>query len=432
MSRNLPAITWTHQPFQAGPKRDTSSQTTVNDYTFDALLVSEPHRRTRKGWSGGGPFFVYKESKTHGRSTSIPINIGWPDQPPWVDDVWQPKGCSRIGFGFPGLQNLLDSAKNKKVASDLSLPTSYATGFAKARPGNPPASAFQFLLELKDVPSIPAWSLFKGVPFREIPRVAWNRLMYFVKLEQEIASNFLNIQFGWKPFVSDLQKMYNLWKNIDKTLAKLVRENGHNIRRKATVLNEANTERSDEFYPYPYVGVGGPPATWQSGYTRYSVVRRTTRKIWFSGNFRYWIPDAGSSQWTKRATRTLFGLNPTPAAIWSVLPWTWLTDWFWNMSDIMSNLSQNAAENLVCNFSYIMEETSTTEEHTSVVGADKLDNLLYRIPAVNHSFQSTYNVTTKARIGGGNPYGLGVNLNSLSGRQLAILGALGISRGLVK
>lgn len=431
MGRSIPAYKWTEQPFMAGPQGRPDQCVQVMDYTFDALLASEGHRRTKTGWSGGGPFFVYKEQKFHGTPATQPVRIGWEGQPPIVDDVWRPKGISP-GSSYPGLQNLIESAKWAKYNSDLELPTRYAEGFAKARPGNPPASAFQFLYELKEMPSIPAWSWFNGVPFKQIPLAAYYRLKYFLKLEKELASNFLNIQFGWTPFVGDLRKMYLLWKSIDKTLAKLVRENGRNIRRKATVLSENDTTRETASYPYPWVMVNGPPASWQSGYTHYSVVRRTTRRIWFSGNFRYWIPDAGSSQWTRRATRTLFGVNPTPSQIWSVMPWTWLTDWFWNMGDIMSNLSQNAAENLVCNFSYIMEEKTTVVERTAVVKADSLETIFHRIPATYHTFQSTESLTTKARIGGGNPYGLGVKLGSLSGRQLAILGALGITRGLVK
>lgn len=398
----------------------------MNDYSIDALLTSEGHYRLKSGsWSGGGPFFAYHEHKTHGRTGSVPVYIGWPDSPPYVNDVWRPRGISSMGAGYPGHDSLMDAARQAQALAARDLPGYYATGYARTRPGRPVGSAFQFLVELRDLPRRPFSGWLRGTPWRRIPMALFGRLKDFRNLGNE----YLNIVFGWKPFVNDVRKMYFLAIGLRNALAKIRRENGRNIRRKATVESSVNTTGYTVVYPAtPFVDVLGAPAGWMSGRTSVSVVRRETKRVWFSAGYRYWIPDPGSWLWTARATACLFGVLPTPEAIWSVLPWSWLIDWFSNVSDIYANLSMNAVDNLVCNYSFTMCETSVADEVTAHVKTEALDNLLYKIPAHEHSYSATRTVVTRARLGGGNPYGLQVRLPDLTPYQLSILAALGVSR----
>lgn len=425
MSSPLPKVRASHTVFVAGPEKAPQDATFVHDYSIDALLASEGHYRLRSGkWSGGGPFFVYHESKNHGSPGRAPASVG-PEDGSWgFSDVWHPKGVSMMGAGYPGLQALLDSAGSAHSAAKRDLPSYYATGYARARPGNPQADAFQFLAELRDLPVRPFKGWLKGTPLRRIPESLYRRLWDFKRLGNE----YLNIVFGWKPFLNDLRKFYHLYKGLDKILAKLYRENGKSIRRRATVLQETSVTGDSWALPYPWVQVLGPPPGYAGGTTSFTYTRRETKRVWFSGGFRYYIPDVGSPQWTRRATLALFGVNPTPASLWAILPWSWLIDWFSNVGDVMSNLSQNAVDNLVSEYSYIMCESAVTEEATVHVKTDALDNILFRIPAHEHTYCTTKKVVTKARVGGGNPYGLNVQLGDLSLYQLSILGALGISR----
>lgn len=410
----------------AGPSKDPSAQTYVNIYQIDALLTSEGHRRYKSGkWASGGPFCCYHESKTHGNPGSVPVYIGWPDQPPYVNDVWRPCGISSLGAGYPGFEQLMENARQAQAVHLADMPRHYASGVAKTRPGRPEASVFQFLWELQDLPTRPFSGWLKGTPLRRIPEAIFRRLTDF----KNLGSEYLNIVFGWKPFLQDIRKMVLLAFGLRKALDKLRRDNGRNIRRRAQLEQSVETTGSTVIYPVtPFVDVLGPPAGWMAGKTHWTKTRHETKRVWFSAGYRYWIPDVQSWQWTARASACLFGAYPTPEALWSILPWSWLIGWFGNVGDVYSNLSVNAVDNLVFNYSYTMYEHAVTEQVTAHVKTEPLDNLLYKIPAHEHTYSATHKVVTKARLGGGNPYGLDVSLPDLSAYRLSILAALGLSR----
>jgi len=311
----------------------------------------------------------------------------------------------------------------------LTLQGLYPEGYKKARPGNAVASVGQFLVELRDLPRIPGAVLAaRKVPFSQVPRVLLKSLTDY----KELGSEYLNVVFGWKPFVSDVRKAYRLWHDVDKRLGQIIRENGKTIRRKATVTDEDNTTEGTTLYGYPYANVYGNPPTWMGGSTRYVVKRRTKEHVWFSGAFRYYIPDVGSSQWTRRARLALFGGLPTPELLWEVLPWSWLIDWFANVGDVVSNVSPNAVDNLTVARSFIMRHTLQSTEWSAHVVHGPGDGTYLRCPSVNQTFLSVETTETKSRVGGGNPFGLGAKLSQLSAGQLAILAAMGISRGTVR
>jgi hypothetical protein len=402
----------------------------IGSGSYEALLVSEPHFRLPSGaWSGGGPFYAYKKTLSH-------------------------EGYRR----FPGLRNSVDFTTN--IGSVSNGPTSlgqpvplawsterdatsgyYATGYKRARPGNPVAGLGQFLVELRSLPTLPFSGAFKKgklplrVPIQHVPGMLKGRLAQF----RNLGSEYLNVQFGWLPFVKDVQQMYNLWHTIDKRMAQIVRENGKYIRRKATVKNETTSDQSTQEFGLAYVNVRGAPPNYFGGDQRtvYNVRSKTTERVWFSGSFRYYIPDVGSSLWDKRARAALFGVLPTPELLWNVLPWSWLVDWFSNVGDVVSNVGPNAVDNLTTRYSFIMRRvTSTTEWHAEVHhgSASYTGDPLFKNswPAGGGGYSTVSTVDVKTRVGGGNPFGLNVPLASLSGYQLSILAALGISRGKVK
>jgi hypothetical protein len=148
------------------------------------------------------------------------------------------------------------------------------------------------------------------------------------------------------------------------------------------------------------------------------VITTTYTDEWFEASFRYWIPDIGSPNWTKRATAALFGISPTPSLLWEVLPWSWLSDWFGNVGDVLANLSQNAAENLVAKYAYYMASSETriyVSDTTYLTG-----NLQVSASAISIA-RSKYRTAAS-------PFGFGLTSASLTAKQASILGALGISR----
>lgn len=396
----------------------------------EALLISEPHHRLKNGqWSGGGPLFVHKSYLTHGSMAKLTYRWGGVDV---VHTLW--------GHGFAPKRPSFPPLSGNWVDKQQVLKGLYATGYSKARPGNPVASLGQFIVELRDLPAMPFKRAIRGgfsSHFSQIPKLLHKELSDF----KNLGSEYLNVVFGWKPFVSDVRKMYHLWYDIDKRMAQIIRENGKYIRRRAKILDETET-----IVTYPaqkqgaFFGVNAqPPNIWGSddnyvprGVSTFSQVRTVKRKAWFSGSFRYYIPDTSSSLWDARARAALFGALPTPELLWEVLPWSWLIDWFSNIGDVISNASPNAVDNLTTRYSFVMESVTTVDEWKTTTSVKAGSNGNDRWPSHNSIISSNLKVETKSRLGGGNPFGLNVKLSALSGHQLGILAALGLSRSSVR
>lgn len=410
----------------------SSGPAIVRDWDTEALLVSQPHWKIHDGtWSGGGPFYVWKRKVNH---TSKPMTFVR------LDNVWSGRSAGCAGSGiYPDISSkppaFISSMPSFAVASS-GLSGKYATGYKRARPGNPVAGVGQFIAELRDLPKIPLKGIWT-VPITQLPRVLLSKLQDF----RNLGSEYLNVAFGWKPFVKDLQDMYNLWKSIDKRMAEIIRNNGRYIRRRAEVENDESSTSNVWEYNVPYAGCFNPPPGWPVG--KSIVTRRAVTKthIWFVGAFRYYIPDVGSSLWDARARAALFGALPTPELLWNVLPWSWLVDWFANIGDIVSNASSNAVDNLTTRYSFIMKHVTETLEYTCqcIHSGEHVEgpgppywNVSKDWDSNEFTYTSRQVTETKVRLGGGNPFGLDVQLGSLSAYQLSILTALGLSRGLVR
>lgn len=300
--------------------------------------------------------------------------------------------------------------------------TKGATGYALAKPGKPIANIGQFLIELKDIPRLPRVMAklldrkgWYGIQhhMRELPRM-YKKLGFF----RELGSEYLNVEFGWKPFLKDLQGGVTAAVGLHKALDQLAKDNGKSVRRRRRISSD--TSISEEIL----TGSGHPPvyptvpSTLFSGPWRQSELIQTGETYWFAGKFRYYIPDIGTDQWRRRATYALFGLNPTPHLIWSVLPWTWLIDWVTNTGDVMSNLSENSAENLVAEYACVMG--TRYERRTRHIDFGLPGGSRGSCSAIVERVSKARDVAT--------PYGFGLTWEGFNPKQLSILAALGLTR----
>lgn len=283
--------------------------------------------------------------------------------------------------------------------------------YKRARPGNPTADVGVTLTEFvrEGLPNIPG------------------RLLARLRNMRSVGKEYLNVQFGWAPLVRDIQKMYETYRRLDQHLKQLSRDNGKSIRRRRSLGVQTSSSITTESFTRPYERIFNPPpwAALSTGSSTLSVLTKTEEEYWFVGSFRYYIPDIGSDQWTRRATRALFGANPTPEVLWNVLPWSWLLDWFGNIGDVVSNISPNAADNLTSEYAFTMHR-KITKVYTECTG-------IYTPFASTKVQPGTYSCSTveitssKSRIET-NPYAASLGWDGLSPYQLSILGALGISR----
>jgi len=159
-------------------------------------------------------------------------------------------------------------------------------------------------------------------------------------------------------------------------------------------------------------------------------VRETSRRQWFSGTFRYYLPLDYDSRvavdnLVSRVDK-LFDLSLTPQTLWNLAPWSWAVDWFANVGDVLANAERFQSGNLVMRYGYLMEHTMIKDtwslvEHNQFVSTTKWKDP----PPVSGSFSLVSESKLRVKA---NPFGFGVKWEALSPFQLSIAAALGITR----
>jgi hypothetical protein len=264
--------------------------------------------------------------------------------------------------------------------------------------------------------------VFLGELIREgIPSLLSNfKVKGEVDFFRSLGSNYLNVEFGWKPLVSDLKKTARALQKQAQILEDLQRNSGRAMRRQYTFPETSTTTlmyQDTSTYPWP----GLTLYHWnQAG--NFSVTKTDTKKTWFSGEFRYRYPPVTASlaAQLRAKARAILGADLTPETLWNLAPWSWLADWFANIGDVLANISAISEDDLTMRYGYLMQEARREYKHVHTGMTTPYGKLPSTI-----SGSSIFHV--KSRIGA-SPYGFGLTWDSLSPRQLAILAAIGITR----
>lgn len=289
-----------------------------------------------------------------------------------------------------------------------------ALAWKKYRPGKNIADASVFLVELRDMPrqlmtTARMWRDNYVLRFGRDPR----------RKAKIAADHWLNTQFGWLPFVRDIQKFYKAWKKADATVQYIIRNNGKWIKRGGPVdlVGEENaivTQGSD-FRVQNYLPACLFPEYPLRG--KWTVLRSSEKRSWFEGWFRYYVPNIDTVKWRKSAIRTLWGLDLSPAALWELIPWSWLVDWFSNVGDLIDVSSGSSiVENLVAKDAYVMCESFSTLD---------FETIGYLTPMVTLNWRGTLSRKNRVKA---SPFGFNLSEEEFSLRQWSILSALGITK----
>lgn len=236
------------------------------------------------------------------------------------------------------------------------------------------------------------------------------RMIHFRNLGHE----YLNVQFGWLPFVNDLRETLHAVVHSDEILQKYRRGSGHTTR--VGYKFPTNSSASSTYIPGFYYSVDDTLSGWDAGPVRRSVL--SDQDIWFVGAYRYQIPATPeqltkSAKYRQYATHVL-GLRPTLENVWDAAPWSWLVDWAVNVGDVAHNISAFGHDGLILAYGYIMCHHKEVETWTAPGGS-------------NCSGCTTTNTNEwKVRFPA-SPYGFGLTYDGLTASQKAILAAVGIS-----
>jgi len=262
-----------------------------------------------------------------------------------------------------------------------------------------------------------------GESMERLPRLpGLSQLGKAGNVSKRFADEYLNYEFGLKPLISDARAAASTVKKQNSILQQLARDSGRLIRRRYSFPEERDSfiRYSGNLYSFPTMDT-----LMYNGPGKVTIHRQTEKRVWFSGAYTYFY-DQGSDLWSRLArneqnANKLLGLRLTPDLIWELSPWSWLADWATNAGDVMTNISAFSRDGLVLRWGYVMMTYKVTDTHegTYPLGGGGSFN-------AKQVFTTTVKMRRMAT-----PYGFGLDpgWTDLSGRQLAILGALGITRG---
>lgn len=305
----------------------------------------------------------------------------------------------------------------KPTLSDFLPPTSpgqlKADGsslMAMALPTNPAANMGQFLGELyKD-----------GLPSL-ISIKKWQRaLSSFRAFSRHGSREYLNVQFGWAPFIRDIVDTVKVTLDISKRIQQYARDSGKPIRRRRSLPTTQTITTSGPITNY------GQPAFPVYNYLssgKMTTTVTTSREVWFSGAFTYCLPigeDAVAKLKRFEAhANKLLGLRLTPDLLYKLTPWTWLIDWITNLGAIVRNYSALQNDKLVLLYGYVMERKVQLTQY-SLEGVVMSDGQ-------SVSSHQSITKTTLSRLRA-TPYGFGLDSKLFTPFQWSIIAALGISK----
>lgn len=293
------------------------------------------------------------------------------------------------------------------MTSDTDLLAKGTTAIANVIPTNPLSDLLLAIIELKRE-GIPA--LVGATTWRDRTLNARNA-----------GKEYLNVEFGWKPLVNDIQSFARVVLNADELSRRYERESGKLLHRKFTFPVEISESSSvdntgTDVYPVPAIKVG----YWAATGEKTTIVTKRW-ETWFEGAFTYHLPPVGSNARDLAIARKLLGVGLTPELLWNLTPWTWALDWFTNTGDLIHNVSAFLNDGLVMPYGYIMHKTTHEVAIFHRGAVAKLDNTPVEP-------WQRFTTTVKKRLGA-TPFGFGIDLGGLTNRQWSILVALGLSRG---
>lgn len=280
-----------------------------------------------------------------------------------------------------------------------------ATAIADTVPTNPTVSAAASIGELRErLPSLPGRSVLKNGPS-----------------PQNLAGEYLNFEFGVKPIVADVRNFVEAYQGAEKHLEQLYRDSGRLVRRKRafpTIIESASQTSQGFILPYG----PGISAYTTDGQATLDTTTTTTRDVWFSGAYTYLFPRQEGFHQKMKELEKIYGIIPDINDVYQLTPWSWAVDWVSNLGSVVQNLNSFSQDGLVLRYGYIM--CKTTHEVTKTWrGRLMLDG----IPTPTE-ITTRWSCVSKQRQRA-TPYGFGLNPDTFTTRQWAILAALGISRG---
>lgn len=405
----------------------------VNPPDAEPLFVKRCWDETHPGppWKSGGPLAITKSStptyQVKGQGSWTTKHLGAQTYTTYVGgftpssfnlggDIISVNDCFNAGISGPYSGDWIDAEQFG------------AEAYHRARPTLERGGLSVFLGEL-----------------REVPRMLSTTALGFHRLWKDIgggngllmqpkraADHFLNHQFGWTPFISDLHKFSRVSDESQRMMSDLTEMHGSTIKRRRVVSHTEDRTRiyhGDSPWLREYPELSGMCEV-RSNPTRRGTVdvyREVKDHVWFEGSYTMYSQAFDPTKsWHNsnyghfNRLLALYGARLSPSTVWNLMPWTWAIDYFVNIGDAIEAFDSWAIDGVVSKYAYVMRNRATYRTY---------ENAIY-MPNDEVNVSWTQLIESKTRVPQLSPYGFDLSWENLSTRQLSILGALLISRGI--
>jgi hypothetical protein len=277
---------------------------------------------------------------------------------------------------------------------------------------------------------------FLGELHEGLPKIASLSFQSLADFFRSLGSGYLNVQFGWLPFISDIKNAASALALATQTLS----QQGERIHKRYSLppttrfgsVSETRSEleifggHSRGFIPSPSSGLA-PTGTF-STYTPMGIDAMFTKTMsserWFEGEFSFFLPLKFNPDSYLERLNVLMKTDLTPSVLWELAPWSWMIDWFLGIQDTIKANELAANDHLIMHYGYAME----TVRYSSEVSWRKVSGTPLNWNGLPNHGRYFAGTTYKRRIRA-NPYGFQANPTvNLKGSQMAILGALGLTK----
>lgn len=273
---------------------------------------------------------------------------------------------------------------------------------ANTHPGEPAVSLPNFLFELKDFAP-----LFKKVAIK------LNNEIKAVPLKpasgKQASDAYLQYTFGWAPFVNDLLELFKVseWTARRARQIRNIRERGFLTRR---------SSRGSDGTTYSGFTTFESLAGINANYTNVTNVKSWVTTRWGLTNHLPLISSLSDER--NRLLVAALGLDVSFETFWNAMPWTWLVDYFTDLSSIISVHDNSQGFQFLGGC--IMENWESTRT-------------LYPVGSGVQQYGPVSPVVKKRSLKKRTPFSpslADLGFNFLSDRQILTLGALTVSRTL--
>jgi len=207
----------------------------------------------------------------------------------------------------------------------------FTKAIVNMNPNVPVTDVPLFVLELRDFPkllkNLGDWLNFLSGRKSKGTKKLLSEFRGLAKSEDPltlIPDSFLTYNFGWAPLLADLKNLQGFqqqWEAKLKDLSKM--KGGTRVKRS---LYKSDETSDDAYYVWLFAAAG----IW----VPYSV--RKEEHIWFT-SYPTLLSDVPKLDDNESFQSLMYGLNDLRiSTVWNTLPWSWLIDYFYNVSDVLN------------------------------------------------------------------------------------------------